>query len=201
MRILIWHHGVTILTLDTFTDANGTGLAAHHMNVGSGWTQRATVGQVVTIQANQASFNPNGILGDEVWTVPTTQSNGTIIMSFQLGNSAGAGTAGGPVLRFQDINNDTMLQAFVQGSEFAIYEKVSGSFLRRASATVTISSGTPYTVVVVFSGPAVTATLNGANMITYGSLSTNLQGTTHGVRLTGDTTNLQLMTRFEVTNP
>jgi hypothetical protein len=201
MKILIWHHGVAVLAQDSFTDANGTSLSSHRMDVGGGWTQQASAGTAGVIQGNQALLGQNGASGNVIYTTPTSYANVTLAVTIDL-PSAGNNSLSdaGLVFRFQDANNYSFVT--VGSGGMAVYEKSGGSFTQRAAAGFTVSLDTNYTIVAVVSGATVRASVNGGNVLTYGSLAVNPTGTTHGLRYNGGATNsFGFFENFEATNP
>ena len=67
--------------------------------------------------------------------------------------------------------------------KFQIIEKASGnSYTVLSETSVTMDSETSYTLVATVSGTTITATLDGANEISYSSASVNSSSTIHGVK-------------------
>lgn len=181
--------GPTTLLSDTFTDANGTALAAHVMDVGPGWT---AVNGTATIQNNKAQ----AATGNAHYTSDSGKSDVTVAGVLNL--PAGAGANDGLVARGSDGNNYWRLTINAGASMFKLTEVVAGALADRASTSVTVTTGTDYTLSLQCSGQTMTGTLNGGNSISYGSAASNQTVTKHGIRSpdAGTTTD-----NFLVTNP
>jgi pectate lyase len=182
--------GATLLIQDTFTAVNGTTLPGHAPDVntpGNAWVVQSGAGN---IQNNKAQCST----GVWVATIDSGQANVTVTADIVL---SVAGSDDGPVVRFQDANNYWFADA--SGSNnFILYEKTGGSFVQRASTTVTVSTGTTYTVQVQASGTTITATINGGNPISYGSATDFQTATKHGIKLDNATDTAD---NFKVTTP
>lgn len=73
--------------------------------------------------------------------------------------------------------------------KFHILEKASGNtWTERASASVTMDASTAYVIKATLSGSTITATLDGANEISYASATSNQTSTIHGVHPASDST-------------
>lgn len=170
------------LLRDTFTDANGTLLTAHAMDVGPGWTLHE--GTCPTIQSNRAS------LAGDVGCVCSDAGRADVVAR----STASVGTADANhviavVVRCMDGNNFWQAALFGNGF-FAIYDRTGGTFTMHASTSLgALTVGVGYTIEVTASGASITATVNGGNQISYGSATFNQTVTHHGIRIfSGDAT-------------
>jgi hypothetical protein len=162
--------GTSTLLKDTFTDANGTNIAAHVMDVGPGWSVQG--GSSWNIQSNQLNCVSGGRISSD-----SGQSNVTasVDMTPTTGNQYME-----IVVRLTDDNNFWM--AALKNGEFSIYENAAGVLTQRATTSPTISVGTTYHVQLVASGTTMTATLNGGNQISYNNATSNQTATKCGIR-------------------
>src|SRR5438128_8139551 len=97
MKILIWHGGVSVLLADSFTDANGTALAAHAMNVGGGWTVLAGT---FTIQSNKARGGTAA-----THNLAVAEAGKANVTVFAVGNTPSNTQRMGLLTRVTDVNN------------------------------------------------------------------------------------------------
>lgn len=170
--------GPTVYLYDTFTDANGTTLPAHTMNVGGGWTaQPANIGGSTapfTIQSNNSQA-PGGL--HTLTTADATVSDG--ILTFDILYRTGS-CFGGVVVRFANSNsywvfalqNDTGTNPYI-----ALYKCTGSGVFSSASGQILSTIPTPGTYINC------TVTLNGALM----SMTTN---TGESISQSTDTTGL-----------
>jgi hypothetical protein len=193
MTLLGTGGGSTTLLQDNFVDVSGTNLTAHVMNVGPGWT--VTDGSY-QIQGNAARCTGTGASSYGVAIADAGKSDGTATVTATL--DAGAASRHGLAVRATNGNNHWRVTIKASG-EFAIVEVNGGTATVRASAAVTINTGTGYTIQCAFSGTTLTATLNGGNQISYSSATLNQTTTTHG--LDDGASGECSFTNFQVTNP
>jgi hypothetical protein len=185
-----------ILAQDTFTDANGTLLQNHTMDLGSGWTRIGT--QDVSITSNQISYTVNSpanyqCQGDLVyvsvqldWLTPA--SFGAVAMNVGLNT------------RYTDSNNFYEVVLDAVGAQFRIDELNAGVFTTRASASFTASTNTTYTIKGVWTGETLTGTVNGGTSISYTTTFNNTE-TRQGIHVRSDGTNTITCDNFKVTSP
>ncbi len=170
------------IALDTFTGSNGDDLGTHAMDVdpdGNDWTEQ--VGNF-EIQSNKA-----------------VTTGGAGIVDFDAGiadivyraevTTPGAGTtAGGLVLRGVDYTGATEDYWYIKitpgtaGNDFEIIEYVDGTPTSRAAADVDFAVGTAFLITVITDDEAISAWVDGADGITYGSAATGKTATQHGLR-------------------
>ncbi|MFN3652352.1 MAG: hypothetical protein ACK47B_22480 [Armatimonadota bacterium] len=156
--------GGGLLLRDTFTGPDGTALAAHPMEIGSGWTVHQGG---AALAANRARL---GSLGSG--RMVATASAGRANVAVRLTVNSGGALSQGLVLRFQDPSNYWLL--YVTGAGMTLHEVNAGSFVVRAQRAIALSGGTDYQLEAVCAGLTISATLNGGNPIQYAS-ATHLQ--------------------------
>lgn len=181
--------GIVYLLRDLFADANGTGLAAHTMDVGSGWTVHTGT---VTIQSNRA--RTSSAPGIATADAGQADCDATVITNA----TADAGGAG-LVVRFTDANNCWIFWLDYNASSFDLYEVNGGVSSVRASAGYNPAAAVDQTIVGDCSGAALSATVNGANPISYGSATHNQTATRVGIRGFQTSTEAHDFDTFEVT--
>lgn len=171
---------VNTLYYDTFTDVNGTFLQNHTPDInntqGGFWTNvngptNATItgNKVVNSTGDYQEYVTTGVLNcttqcDFVWN-----GTGSAFMGIQL--------------RIADVNNYWII--YVNGINFRIDERVAGGQTNRATSPQGIVGNTAYTIRVVVSGTTITATINGGNTISYGSMASLTANKTAGFELFG----------------
>lgn len=170
----------TVLLKDTFTDADGTSLTSHTMDVGPGWTVYAGSWDVRNDKTEiTASTGINAAAAD------SGHSDATVRADVTPGNNS-CGIVG----RLTDVNNYWWAECDNNGQAFRLVEYNAASVINRGQVSLTVSGSSTYTVQAVFSGSNITVTLNGGNAISYSSATFNQTATRHGLwsyNLTGDT--------------
>ncbi len=182
--------GPTTLLLDHFTGSNGTSLAAHPMDVGPGWT--VTQGSY-TIQTNQCA----GGSSDNWAHADAGNANVTLTLKGTL-NGAGNGHYIAPMLRYSDDNNQFQCIVYGDGNVI-LYEHNAGTYTQRASGSWTADTS-QHTYQLAASGTTLTLTLDGSQVLTYGSASFNQTATGAGIRANG-AGSADLIDDFQVTSP
>lgn len=137
---------------DTFTDTNGTSLAAHTMDVGAGWTVHAGTWDVQSGAARDSSAL-NGLVSAEAGAADGTAS-------LTLAEAAAAN--GGIVFRLQDANNYWLWTA-----AGTLYEVNAGAFTVRASAFHSPVAGD--VIGVTTAGEDIQCLMNGVAVVEYSS--------------------------------
>ena len=155
--------------LDTFTDTNGTALASHTPDVGSGWTVQSGS---VAIQNNRSASNTTAIATIEAGIADVFAE--CIVRILNADNSI--------LLRFSDTDNFWACQANESNNEIIIFERNATVWTGRASTSVTINQSTDYTIKATAEGQTITAYLDDANKISYASATLNQTSTIHGIR-------------------
>jgi hypothetical protein len=163
--------GNPYLLQDLFAGTNSTNLAAHTMNVGSGWTTQS--GGFQLNGSGQAIATGTGLCLD---TANAGASDADVSVTLNLSTLS---PFSGIVGRYQDINNHWLL--VLDNGEFALYEVVGGTATEINRFSMTTSTSFPYTVRFLFQGPALYGFLNGVLDWTW--LSSDFQTQTRfGVR-------------------
>lgn len=171
---------MTTQVSDTFTDTNGTAIASHTPDVdvvGGGWTE--VIGTDWTIQSNTA--NTTTLDGTASIDCGAADINLSCEADSNALSSAEIQSAG-LCARLSDANNFWAIIINDIGNTFRISEKNGGTYTTRASASVTINGGTFYTLTAQLSGATITAQIDGANEISYGSATLNQTTTVHGIK-------------------
>jgi hypothetical protein len=183
------------LDYDAFVGTNGTNLSAHAMNVGSGWT---IANGAFTIQSNSAATSAalssiavtdcgqSGCISTQItWTPTAAETN--------AGFNATAYT------RFSNGTNYVAVELDGSGT-FLIGTFIAGTWTSRASTALgALSAGTRYTIMGVWSGNNLVATVNGGNAISY-TTTFNSTATKQGIGGFSDGTNLISLSSFYVNN-
>lgn len=171
---------MTIQVQDNFTDPNGTALDAHTPNVdvvGGGWSE--VIGTDWTIQsntANTAALDGTASIDCGEADINLSCEADSNALSSQQQQSAGL------CARLSNSSNFWAIIINDIGNTFRIAEKNAGTYTTRASASVTINGGTFYTLTAQLSGATITAQIDGANEISYGSATLNQTTTVHGIK-------------------
>ncbi len=176
----------SVYYFDSFTGTDGTSLANHVMDMGTGWTQQALTGTLATLSSGRVLFNENGrlLVKGIVWTTTTDYSSGTFNVTVNFPVASNPFSAAGLVIRFQDMDNYTAILVSRALNALVILEVNAGiSTVRQSTSVGTVSTGVDYTIRAVVNGISVTATVNGGSVASYGSLAVNTAGTIHGLRL------------------
>lgn len=173
--------GPTTLILDQFTDTNGTAIASHTIaptNVpATSWTAQVGTWQIQTNRAQNIGGAANGHFTSDAGVANCTIS-GDVTCPDQ---STGVNQDTGLVARWSDASNYWRVGINEQDDLFRIVERATASNTSRASTSVTFGIGSTGAISAVFSAQSITATVNGANQITYGSAALNESATVHGV--------------------
>lgn len=172
---------MTVQVQDSFTDTDSTNLDAHTPDVdvvGGGWAE--VIGTDWTIQSNHA----------EAGTLDATAAidcgEADLNLSCEADSnalSAAQNQSAGLCARLSDSSNFWAIIINDNGNTFRIAEKNAGAYTTRASASVTITGGTYYTITAQLDGQTITAQLDDANEISYGSAALNETATVHGIKL------------------
>lgn len=151
-----------VLLVDTFTDTNGVNLTAHTMDVGGGWTAGSGSFE---ISGNRATAGPP--FSDMFYWADAGQTDYTLTCTVTMG--ASGSSICDLVVRVTDKDNLWLIEPFTDDDTFTLYQKTAGGYTQRSSASVTISHSTSYVIEVVTNGNTISATLDGANSVSYGS--------------------------------
>lgn len=179
---------LTVLLFDEFTDADATNLVTGHtvapINVpGDAWAS----GMTWLIYNNTLRSPSGGAMCPA--NKQTGVNNLKASVKVYTGTESGSGYSQSMGIMFRYKNDITHWEAVIDkgGSLFAIYKIPNAAAELMASASVSISANTWYTIEVIAVGSVITATLNGSNPLTvidaYGNTYTKC-----GVRSGGDPT-------------
>lgn len=178
--------------LDTFTDTNGTFLAAHTPDtdtVGGGWVGIVSLSDAqagddtIDIQTNQARQEDTAFARAVYASVGTANFDVTI-------DWTNGGTASALVqilFRYTDLSNYWQFGMRQTSAFYAIREVNSGTITSRASGTTPVTGSGTYSMRLVANGTSLTGTVDGANTLSYGSATFNQTVQTAGFLLSGDT--------------
>ncbi len=162
---------------DTFTDADGTNLTAHTMNVGPGWT------------VADGTFEINANNQVQATVVSGSQAKATAISDAGIANISlacnlytGDANGVGLNLRYKDTGSFWNAALATSANELRIFQIESGLPTERAAVALTLAPSTWYTLTFTADGNALTATV-GASSCNYTSTYNNDQ-TSHGIRST-----------------
>lgn len=159
---------------DTFTDADGTNLTTHTMDVGSGWTVNAGTWTILGNELLKA-LTPN--------THQTCSADAGVadaVVSADLTIPVAGGYTG-LSLRLADNNNGWYAELDEVGQMINLLEVVAGGFTLRAAVGLTLARGSTYTLTATCVGPSITLAV-GATMCNYGSANTQLNTSRFGFR-------------------
>lgn len=140
------HAGITTLLQDNFTDTNGTGLDAHTMDTGPGWTEHQGTW---TTESNQASYSAGSA---DMASAAAGATQGTITADVTTDASGGAP---GIAWRVTDNDNGWIFIVNDAADEIRIFE-VNAGFTQRASAAFTVAGNTTFALRCVISGDTFT---------------------------------------------
>lgn len=175
--------GAAALLEDTFTDTNGTTLPSHTMDTGSGWTKIEGNSNVPTIQSNKLQSTADAAAA-YTHTADAGAANVTIEMIGTLGSGGTTGDHAVEIaLRASDGTNMWIIGINDVGTNnMFIATFIAGVYTVRDQATISLSAGTPYTLVVTATGNDVSFTVDGGAPVAATNAFNNTV-TTHGIRL------------------
>jgi len=185
---------MTDIIVDTFTDSDGVGLAAHTPDTnipGNPWVSVAGVWKILSNKTYPSSSvtNPHSSI-DSTYADCSVQVDITLIST---------SSRTGLIARYTDPNNYWGLTLSISSGLLELIERNGGTVYARASISVTIANGETHTLKLVMSGTNFTGTMDGANTITYSSSSFQ-SNTVHGIRGTNSQTT-ERHDNFSVTIP
>ena len=169
-----------LLVNDTFTDTDGVFLNAHTPDLapaGSSWTyNQYTKISGNTVKAVGGYYAGGGIVAGAY----------NVRVTFSCANSAGSNVGSqdcGVGLR-RSGSYSYRVEFNTIGKVFRISEHDGTTFTIRASVSIpTLTAATLYTIVATVQGTTITATLDGANQISYDQATLNPLATTHSLYL------------------
>lgn len=173
--------GGVVLILDQFTDADSTSLDAHTIaptnTPATAWTEQTGNWQITGNQACVAVAALNGL-------ATCNPGVADCALSASVKVTAGATTSrdAGIAARYSNTSNYWTIGINATDGAFRITERNGGTDSVRATVSLTISASAEYTIAVTLSGATISATLDGANPISYASATLNQTSTIHGIR-------------------
>lgn len=155
-----------VLAKDTFTDTDGTAIASHAMDVGSGWT---LVDGTLTIQGDKLTGAAGGNMaitdvGEAEYAISANIVPGCALIVRYITDR----------FLFANLNLANQLMELTEWN--------GGVVTVRASQAVALSEGTPCSVKVVVTTTGVTVTVNSGTPVSF-STSLNNASTKAGVRI------------------
>ena len=185
---------VGIVVYDTFTDTDAVLLSNHTPEIcpsGSTWGGGAATN--LTIITTNAACSPDWYSTSMGCGIDTGLVNCKItatVKAYGYNSNFNYRNSGIRVrcnsAADSEISDSSTWYGIVVNShsdKFQIIEKASGnSYTVLSETSVTMDSETSYTLVATVSGTTITATLDGANEISYSSASVNSSSTIHGVK-------------------
>jgi hypothetical protein len=191
-----------VIVHDTFTDTDNTMLSSHTPEVcpsGSTWGGGTTTTKILII--SNELVGTNGSLTGGHCGIETGVAD-CIVTATIKAHSVSGGTGGyqwrlpGIKVRcntaaystsYSDTQSYYLICIDSYLDKFYILEKASGNtWTAQASASVSIDYTSAYVIKATLSGSTITATLNGANEISYASATSNQTSTIHGVHPSRD---------------
>jgi hypothetical protein len=180
LRAPIYQNKGEAILEDTFTAADNTSLDAHTIapinRPATAWTERngdwKIVGNeaklAVGLQAAIATCDPG--IADCILECSVKNDN----------TKTGSTYDDGIVARYADASHLWQISISKSGNAFRIVE-TDTTVTTRASAVISITA-TYYTIKATLAGQSITATLDGANPLSYASAALNQTVTVHGIR-------------------
>lgn len=166
---------------DTFTDTNGTAIASHTMDNGTGWTKSG--GGTATIQDNTLELVMSGPPLPLVLT-DVADGDGTLTTKIYFDSSSDATTRLAYVyFRYSDSNNYWRVNLNAGTNVITLNRYESGSNTQVDSASLTLNDDTWYTVTATLNGSSVSVTI-GAETLSDTS-SFNATATNAGLAIFG----------------
>lgn len=170
------------LILDQFTDTDGVSLSSHTIGPtntpATSWTVLQGTADINANHARKTSIGTNLYA-----RVDAGQADVTVQVDAHPFDSAGQ-YAWDVIGRVQDVDNLWLLEVYTGDNTVRIYEKISGSYTSRASASLTLTADTTHTIKLVFSGTSIQGWVDGVQYVSFTSSSYQSQ-TKHGIRIAG----------------
>lgn len=153
--------GTVIFAKDTFVGTNGTDIAAHSMDIGSGWTD-----QIGTFAIQSNSAVPNTMVGGESLSTFVGGAGGHYRCTVTPYMNAGNDYFSYITFRGSDASNFIGIVLEVAHSKIELFARIAGVDSYLATLPYALVSGTPYVFDVYLSGTSISFTVNGANLTT-----------------------------------
>jgi hypothetical protein len=187
--------GATTLILDQFTDTNGTALSSHTIaptnTPATSWTNGLNS---LEIQSNKAVGVTSS--DDNIELCDSGQSD--VTASVIVNSTVVAG--GGPVVRASDGSNMWLAYLASVFNSIRLFEINAASFVERATASQTVTSGVDYTQRLAASGTSLVASVDGGASCNYSS-SFNQSATKVGIHAYNLAGTSPTLDTFTVTRP
>lgn len=161
----------TAIFYDTFTDTNGTALASHTPETGGPWVADAGSWE---IQSNRCVTTDTAAGQNEA-----TVSMGVADVQITATILTGATADGRIVGNFTDVSNFWI--GYFAGTSTIIYERASGSFISRASSTISSPVSETLTAVLTCKGANITWLIKGVSINYNNASRAGKTATKHGV--------------------
>jgi hypothetical protein len=156
---------------DTFTDTDAVALEAHTPNIGGAWTKIGA--NEVAIISNRANHNSGGNT-QAIYICDPGIASINLQADIYFGQSSGAYDYAALRIRCADENNGFLITVGKYTSSiYRIEELTAGTPTTRASGTFTYAENAHHVLRVEDDGTLITATIDGANPITYSNTSKN----------------------------
>jgi hypothetical protein len=175
--------GKTTIIEDIFTDTAATSLNLHTITPtntpATAWTEAIGDWKIGTNKAATVTNTDYSIATVDAGIANVTISVDAIsnsVVTNELSRAAGI------ILRYTNASNYWAVVINPNTDHFMIIEKNNGTETVRAQATVTLEVATSYALSCTASGQSITATLDGANDISYNSAALNETVTVHGIK-------------------
>ena len=160
----------TTYIYDSFTDTDGVLLENHMPNIGGAWSALLGSTAILSNRAGASGASNKYTIDAEVVAV-------NIQLDAYMGNVSGGGNNDFIQIAFRQadvLNLYTVTLGKVAGvSIYKIAETTSGTGTDRATGTWTYASGAHHVLRLEDDGTVMTATIDGANPITYSSTTKN----------------------------
>jgi hypothetical protein len=169
-------HVPVLVVHDSFTDANGTALPSHTMDLGTGWTRFKGTGlNQVTIQSNKAQSFTDGAT-EYAYSTESGVSDATVEASVVFGGADNF-HLNMMILRFTDASNFWACRIAGDGV-ITLRKYVGGVETIVDTDAVSVIAGTPIAVSAVLSGTSIAVTAGGVTVNATDSF--NQSATKHG---------------------
>jgi hypothetical protein len=162
-----------IVSQDHFVDADGTALAAHTMDIGTGWS---VIQGTWKIQSNRAQ--QTGTLPYQNALTDCGVSDCTIQCALTW--PASGNFAAGLAIRAVDSDHSWYARVNNVSGNFILVERNTGDVIRD-TATYAPTPGATDTITIVCNSDTITATVNGAHQVSYHPATYNQAVTAHGL--------------------
>lgn len=192
---------MSTLIVDAFTDTNGTRLNAHTISPtntpSTSWTEVVGVWEIGYTVANKVQLVSTSN-NETACVCDAGVADVNVSVDFKVDGSGGNA---GVSCNYVDDNNHWVCNIESNGNTANIYERTSGTFTNRSTASFTVTPGNTYTVKLTSSGDTITQYVDGTQVNTYtvGSRP-HKTGTKCGIKIYGTyATSANTLDNFTVT--